>query len=241
MSNVRNVTGFLTPLDSRSGGERGKVSIALRVTGAVAGPAGGATPFGSVWGEPDADDVHYSVPLLGPLRAQLRLQGLRDRPQLGVNRAYHRLVRLRLGNVQPVGKHLTDVVAVKLLEHGYALAHAAALAFRGQGILLVAPPKTGKSLASLQALDRGFSFLAEDVAITDGERVYGLPLTSSFAWDIGVKELGLKRGPARRGVQLFQWVAAYLPPLSHLLPQPSLNVLGLAPQTRIESQAPLSG
>jgi hypothetical protein len=82
--------------------------------------------------------------------------------------------------------------------------------------------------------------MAEDVAITDGERLYGLPLTASFAWDVGVDELGLKRGFGRLGIRLFQGVATYLPPLSYLLPSPSLNVLGLDPQARIESQAPLS-
>lgn len=239
-SNVRNVTGFLTPLYSIPDSEPAKISIALEVAGGMAGPPREAIPFGAVWGQPDADDVHYAARLLGPMRAQLQLRGLDDSPQIRVNPVYHRLVRLRLGNVQPPGRHLADVMAVKLLRHHYALVHAAAVAFNGQGILLVAPPATGKSLTSLRALDNGFSFLAEDIAITDGERVYGLPLTVSFAHDIGGKELGLKGGFGRQRIRLFQWLAAGLPPLSYLLPSPSLNILNLARQARIESQAPLA-
>lgn len=238
-SNVRNITGFLSPLYSIANGGPARISIALRVTGGMAGPSKRATPFGRVWGEPDADDVHYAPRLLGPLPAQLRLRALRDSPQIGVNWTYHRLVRLRLGDVQPAGRHLADVVAVKLLQHHYTLVHAAAVAFNGQGTLLAAPPAVGKSLTSLRALERGFSFLAEDVAIIDGERVYGLPLTASFACDIGDRELGIQSRLGRLRIRSSQWVAAALPPLSYLLPYPSLNVLSLASHARIENQAPL--
>jgi hypothetical protein len=131
-------------------------------------------------------------------------------------------------------------VAVKLLLHQCALVHAAAVAFNGQGVLLAAPGETGKSLASLGAVEKGCAFLAEDVAITDGERVYGLPLTASFAWDIGSREMALRGWLARLKVRAFQWAAASLPPLAYFLPSPSVNILSFAPRIRIESQAPLS-
>lgn len=239
-SNVQRVAGFLTPLYSIPNGEPGKINIALEVKDGIGGPSRKATSFGSIWGEPDADDVRYAVRLLGPLRAHLRLRRLRGSPEIRVNWVYHRAVRLRLGNVQPVGRHLADVVAVKLLQHQCALVHAAAVAFNGQGVLLVAPGQTGKSLASLRAVESGFTFLAEDVAITDGERVYGLPLSVSFACDIRGEEMGLRDRFSRLRVRSFQWAAAALPPLTYLLPFPSLNILSLAPQTRIESQAPLA-
>jgi hypothetical protein len=237
-SNVRNVTGFLAPLRSSPERKPGKIEIGLTVEGQLARPSREAIAFGRVTGQPWADEVFYCVRLLGPLRAELRLRGLQNWPQIQVNRVYHRLIRLRLGSILPVGRHLADLVAVKLLQNHYALVHAAALAFHSQGMLLLAPPGAGKSLTSLLAVERGFSFLAEDVAIIDGERVYSLPFTTTLAYDLS--EPGRKGRPIPMRARAFRWVHERAPALGILLPVPAMDIRSLAPHGRIERNAPLT-
>ena len=152
-----------------------------------AGPLLEATGFGKYHyfhAAPGADELFYRRTFLGKRDLWLRLSGLLSGEiELQVNPEYAKYVTHRFMNLHSPGYILTDVVAWALLRHGYAPVHCAG--FRGSEgtVLVLAPPNTGKTLTTMMAcMDMGAGFLAEDVAITDGETLFGVPWTSTFRY-----------------------------------------------------------
>jgi hypothetical protein len=124
--------------------------------------------------------IYYVRPIGFRKTIKLLLKNLLNGTQLLVNGDYYKFVRLRLDNVYPPGVHLADILSVNLLERKYTPLHCAAISSANEGTLLVAPPDTGKTVTTLLALKRGFSYMAEDIAIVDGDNVYANPYTSTF-------------------------------------------------------------
>ena len=240
-ANVRNIPGFLSPLYNI----QSKTPPLIRINFELkrdwsTTPRESTHRFGSVRGEPLANSVHYEIRLCGPLRARLRLANLCEEPEIIVNSTYYRLVRMQLGGLKTPGDHLTSVTAVKLLQRGFTLVHGGALSLDDQGFLITAPGGTGKTLTCLRGVEEGFALLSEDVSITDGNLIYGLPLTESFAQSTtGFGSfLKHKRPPWRLSVyqRLYRW----LPPLGLLFPTPKFNIKDLIPNVQIKTSSPLS-
>jgi hypothetical protein len=86
-------------------------------------------------------------------------------------------------NLHSVGYILTDLASLLLLRRGYAPLHCSAFKKRDSTVVIFAPPKTGKTLGAMMAcMEYGAWFLAEDLAITDGELVFSVPWTSTFRY-----------------------------------------------------------
>jgi hypothetical protein len=140
-----------------------------------------AQKFNYYSGSEGKDEISYSKSIGLGITLKLHLKGLLGDTKLTVNDRYHKLVRMRVDNVFPPGAHLADILTVNLLQRKYTPLHCAAVSNQqSEGILLVAPPDTGKTLTTLLALKRGFSYLAEDIAVIDREHVYANPYTSTF-------------------------------------------------------------
>lgn len=131
-----------------------------------------------------ADSVEYRRTFVGGRDLWLRLSGLVSGDiHLEVNRTYARYISHRFMNLHSPGYILTDVAAWALLRRGYCPLHCAAFEIDGSTVVVLAPPNTGKTLTTMTAcFDYGANFLAEDVAITDGNIVYGVPWTSTFRY-----------------------------------------------------------
>jgi hypothetical protein len=127
------------------------------------------------------DEVYYDRPLSIGIKLKMHVKDLLGRPRITVNKEYYRYIRFKADNVYPPGIHLVDIISINLLQKNYAPLHCAAISSeQNEGILLVAPPDTGKTLTTFSALKRGFHFLAEDIAFVDEKSVYANPYTSTF-------------------------------------------------------------
>lgn len=102
-----------------------------------------------------------------------------------VNANYFKYVKHRFMNIHSIGYILTDIINLRLLHNKFAPLHCSSFAYGGNGYVIFAPPNTGKTLTAMTICmednDR-YRFIAEDLAITDGENVYSVPWTSTFRY-----------------------------------------------------------
>jgi glycosyltransferase involved in cell wall biosynthesis len=136
------------------------------------------------------DQVLYSRPLLpgGRLLLQAR-RLLGEYPQLRINRNYLRFVHFRFMNLHSAAYVLTDLATLLLLRKGYAALHCSAFRLAGRTILVFGPSKTGKTLTAMRTcVEYGADLVSEDLAITDGETVYGVPWTNTFRYYSGTDQ-----------------------------------------------------
>lgn len=240
-ANVRNIPGFFSPLYNL----QSKIPPLIRINFELNNdwstlPRESTHRFGSVRGEPLANSVHYEIRLCGPLRARLSLSNIHEEPKIIVNSTYLRLVRMQLGGLKPPGNHLTSVTAITLLQRGFTLLHAGALTLDDRGILITAPGGTGKTLTCLRGVEEGFGLLSEDVSITDGSRIYGLPLTESFAQSTTGFGSFLKHKRPPWQLSIYQRLYRWIPPMGLLFPTPKFNIKDLIPNAKIQTASPLT-
>ncbi|WP_445475519.1 hypothetical protein ACT9XH_01880 [Methanococcoides methylutens] len=103
-----------------------------------------------------------------------------QKPELIVNKTYHKFVKSNVDTVYATGRRLAHIVHTKLLEKEIATIHAAATSYNNQAILLMAPSNTGKTSTVLNSILRNYKFVSEDICVTDGENIYGCPLNYGF-------------------------------------------------------------
>ena len=63
-----------------------------------------------------------------------------------------------------------SLIPLKLIQKGSAFVHAACLDRNGEGLLIVAPPDTGKTYTTLSLNNSGFNFLSDDLTIIKGKK-----------------------------------------------------------------------
>ena len=101
----------------------------------------------------------------GLLRSEVLLEGLASGGQTRlfiVNPAHRLLGRLS----RKVRALIRTVFYIKLLQKWHALLHSACVEKDGAGLLMVAPPETGKTLTTLKlVLGHGFRFMSDDMTI----------------------------------------------------------------------------
>jgi hypothetical protein len=161
-----------------------KSEISFNVVKDFPHPVGLSQKFHFTTGSDGTDEIYYERPLGLGITAKLHIKNLLRNSEITINNSYYRFIRARLDNLYPPGVHLTDILTVNLLKTGYTPVHCAAISSDGEGILLPAPPDTGKSLTSILASRHGFHFLSEDIAIADEDFVYANPQTSTFFYHI---------------------------------------------------------
>lgn len=157
----------------------------------LVGKDGGRGKYHYFSGNPHADALAYRRTFLFNKELQLCADGIAAGvPRLRVNRTYYRWVRHRFMNLHSPGYLLTDIAAYSLLHHGFAPIHCSSFTIGDAAIVVFAPPNTGKTLTTMQAcLEHGATYIAEDLAITDGSQIHGVPWTSTFRYygDVDVR------------------------------------------------------
>lgn len=94
---------------------------------------------------------------------------------------YFKYVRYRFMNVHSLGYILTDLISGLLLMNGYATLHCSSVSIGDKALVIFAPPSTGKTLTALRLCEYpNAKYIAEDIAITDGDVIYSVPWTSTF-------------------------------------------------------------
>jgi hypothetical protein len=142
--------------------------------------------FHFCYGAENAEEVYFERPLGLGSSAKLRCKNLMTDPQISVNKTYYKLIKFKIDNTFPPGVHLADTLSVLLLKNNYIPLHCAAISRNNEGIVLVAPPDTGKSMTTMLAVKRDYGFLSEDIAIADDKYVYSNPQTTTFYHTPGV-------------------------------------------------------
>jgi hypothetical protein len=110
-------------------------------------------------------------------------------------------------NLHSIGYILTDLASLLLLRRGFSPVHCSAFRADDATVLVLAPPNTGKTLTTMMAcMEHGASFMAEDLAITDGRTLYSVPWTSTFRYYSHIDESARSRmmNALTRRIPLFE-------------------------------------
>jgi len=163
-----------------------KINISFSVDARLSKPDHLTQKFHFCYGAENTEEVYFERPLGFGLIAKLHCKNLMTHPQIRVNTTYYKLIRLKIDNTFPPGVHLADTLSLLLLKNNYIPLHCAAISFNNEGIVLGAPPDTGKSMTTMLAVKRGYGFLSEDIAIADDKYIYSNPQTATFHHTPGV-------------------------------------------------------
>jgi len=141
------------------------------------------------------DDVLYDRPFFFGRRMFLQAESLLgETPRIRANRNYFRFVHYRFMNLHSVNYVLTDIATLLLLRKGLLALHCSSFRLEGRTVVVLAPSNSGKTLTTmLMCMDHGAEFLAEDLAVTDGKMVYGIPWTNTFRYYARVDQRWLSR------------------------------------------------
>jgi len=183
------------------------------------------------WGKHDCPSIYYERRIIGGIFAKMLFEDSREFPTITINKSYLRWIRVRTNNIFPPGIHLTDIITVKLMEGGFIPLHCAAVSFDNKGILIFAPPNTGKTLTSMLLIQNGFKFMSEDITVSDGNKIYGCPFTSTFRY---YEEFNSK---------FARWLSLTATKVPFLAPfiEPKARVIGdYVDREKIKAEAPIS-
>lgn len=186
-TNVREIQDFsyapvLHSISPPSEGCLIRVQFKVGYPFASGGAQSSLTPISPFFFRDESDDAIYRlVSLLGGVKVKIMLKNLRAEPILCVNRVAFNLLKWPVRGLFTPGMNLTNVVFTKLLELGYLTIHSCCVASKDAGgLLILAPSETGKTMTVFSLLGEGFTFLSEDLIITDGKYAYSCPFTSTY-------------------------------------------------------------
>lgn len=96
---------------------------------------------------------------------------------------YYKFVKNRIMNLHGVYYLLADLANMMLLKNGFLTLYASAVYYepKEKCVAILAPPNTGKSCTASKLCDNeGYKFVGEDIVVSDGQKVYSCPWTSSY-------------------------------------------------------------
>lgn len=133
-------------------------------------------------GNPGKGKIYYTRKLALNQNMRLKAENLfGDETKVTVNKAYYKFIIHRIMNLHSVHYIVTDLAALLLLKKGFAAIHCSAFEKDGKTIAIFAPSDTSKTLSATTAcLEHGAQFIAEEMAITDGDKIFAVPWTNSF-------------------------------------------------------------
>lgn len=209
------------------------INISFHVDNKIPRPSYLTQKFHFCYGAENLEEIYFERPLGLGLSAQLLCKNLLTNPEISVNKTYSRFIRSKIDNTFPPGVHLADTLSTHLIKKNYIPLHCAAISLNDNGIVLAAPPDTGKSVTTMLAAKRGFGFLSEDIAIADEKYVYSNPQTATFYHTPG---FGKKESVRQR---LYNFVATNIPALSYFIQPPTARIYELMKDIKIEERVPV--
>ena len=189
--------------------------------------------FHFCYGAKNAEEVYFERPLGFGLSAKLHCKNLMTDPQICVNSTYYKLIRFKLDNVFPPGVHLADTLSLLLLKNNYIPLHCAAISSNNEGIVLVAPPDTGKSMTTMLAVKKGYGFLSEDIAIADDQYIYSNPKTATFYHTPGINTNRSLRQ------KLTRFLDSNMPMLSYFITPQAARIYEIMKDIKIDLKVPI--
>jgi len=140
----------------------------------------GTSLRGKTFESVNADGMRQETPIGKFGRLSVLLQWHDQSPTLYVNKTYHRLAKITIGNVHSSGWLNRDLTNAVLLQNSYALLHAAAIQHKDKVIIIFGLSNTGKTRAVFSLVEKfGVNFYGDDLVLTDGSNVYSCPFTAA--------------------------------------------------------------
>ena len=104
---------------------------------------------------------------IGPLKHKFLLKDVERHAKLFFTNPRYNL----LGEIIWELQLIFDILELKLLQKGYSFIHAACVERDGEGLMLVAPPDTGKTFTTIRLVkEHGYSYMADDMTIIGPSR-----------------------------------------------------------------------
>ncbi|MBE7015444.1 MAG: hypothetical protein E7417_01305 [Ruminococcaceae bacterium] len=160
--------------------DRCKVKVYVRIVPDKEVPVCSGDKFSFFTVDKESSTIYYSRRFFGAVNLcySLRIDGNSIYMICGKN--YYRLVRGRIMNIHSVGYILSDVVEGILLNNGLCTIYCSAVSFKDRAVCLFGAPNTGKTLTGLLLCNKhGGKLVSEDFAVTDGENIWGAPMTNT--------------------------------------------------------------
>jgi len=187
------------------------------------------------YGKESLDEIYYERPIVGNFKVKLLIKDIKEEsPKMFVNSFYYRYIRFQVESVYPPYTHLTDIATIKLLEKGYISLHSSAISYDNDGILIFAPPDTGKTLTALSSLDFGYKFISEDITISDGKYIIGCPFTSTFYHLLNKTDIGWSKYII---YNISNKISSAIPILGYFIGSIPKNVFEIIGEKKIDKKA----
>ncbi len=131
--------------------------------------------------KPEEMKIYYERNFFGSSKLRYSLEIKGNEIKVIVSKNYLKYVRHRFMGLHSMSYILTDLVAGLLLQNGIATIHCSAVNMDNRSVIIFAPPNTGKTLSCIRLCeDYDYNFIAEDFALTDGNKIWSVPWTSTF-------------------------------------------------------------
>lgn len=170
-SNIKNLLGFKYGCEYTNNNDNNKSKIVLYYQ---------STKLNTI--KPKGRQILLTRPL-SFLPAAKALIDITDRQKfmLSVNKSYETWSNLRgTSSFARPEDILSNLATVQILLSKMTPLHCGCVDIDGNGVLLVAPSDTGKTFTtSVLVNEYGFNFVSEDIAISDGRKIYGCPYTAT--------------------------------------------------------------
>ena len=135
---------------------------------------------------PNQGEIFYERNFLFGRKLQFKVAGIdTNNIVISVNKDYMRFVKHRFMNIHSIGYILTDIINLRLMHNNLAPLHCSGVVVNKNGYAIFAPPNTGKTLTAMTLCmddNSKYKFIAEDLALTDGENLFAVPWTSTFRY-----------------------------------------------------------
>tara|TARA_B100000795_G_scaffold115302_1_gene85627 strand:- start:2272 stop:3342 length:1071 start_codon:yes stop_codon:yes gene_type:complete len=137
-------------------------------------------------GFPNSGEIFYERNFIYKRKLQFKISGIdTNNIEVTVNKDYMRYVRHRFMNIHSMGYILTDIINLRLMHNNLAPLHCSGVVVNHEGYAIFAPPNTGKTLTAMTLCmnnNSKYKFIAEDLALTDGKKLFAVPWTSTFRY-----------------------------------------------------------
>lgn len=137
-------------------------------------------------GEINKRNMFYERNFIFNQKLQYKISGIdTNNIEIVVNNNYFRFVKHRFMNIHSIGYILTDIINLRLLHNGFAPLHSSGIEYKKESFIIFAPPNTGKTLTAMTLCmqpNNLYSFISEDLAISDAKYLYSVPWTSTFRY-----------------------------------------------------------
>ncbi len=98
-----------------------------------------------------------------------------------IGKRYYKFIKNRTMNLHGTYYLLSDIANMMLLNNGFLTLYASAICYDKRGVVCFAPPNTGKTITATKLCElSNCRLLGEDIIITDGQRLFACPWTSTY-------------------------------------------------------------